>query len=638
MVRVERWLLLSMLVAMGAWADVRVDPPRDPDAQRSAWRWIGLSADPNAAACPEPSPQAGWTTQALFPGTDNRALARFCVYETSWPQPAPPHVDGLVRLERDAMAVLPSGSALEDAVGPAMVAHFLSQAGDFEPPSAGPASVRLAVVDTAATRDSGGENFVGTSPHGYALLNLAKRLSCAGIDESACAAQVSARLALGWECFDRERRDAACHNLAEGGLFGLISEMASAIHAEVQRWRAVGPGRLVINLSIGWGPAWGGQEALVTDMPVPVAAVYMALEDAVCRGAWVLAAAGNREGGPTPEIGPIFPASWETRPAPSFATCTALGLAPSAAHFPAPGAGGVYRPLVYGVGGVRADDLLLANSRPLAAPPLAAFGDHAVVATLGGPRTEALTGSSVATLVASVATALAAYYRPDLRPFELVQAVYQGGRDLGRRADFCQGGSPCPQAALAVRRVTSCETLAYVCRNGGGLCPASLPACPLAQALELGAVNWTAFDVGAIKLDLTALTSLDAPLSECRGERLRHAPLAAPVDPCPHWQYYARSPARATEPQPGSYPCPNCTYGVDAGSVYVEIDPSYEGELSAATLKCGEQTWSVGGPEPWVAGDQAEIQNVVCPAGENLQLAFTVDGVDSATSPVLREP
>lgn len=633
-------LLLVALTLLTApvSAGVVTDPPRDPDSLRSTWRWIGRKADSNLAGCPQPNPKAGWSTQPLFPGTDNAMLARFCVYETQAAQPAPPQVDGLARLDPDAMAVAPMGGALEDALWPNMAAHFQSQTGDLELPTSGSPSVRLAVIDTAATRESGAENDLGTSPHGYTLLNIARRLTCAGAGETACVAQVSSRLALGWECFDREQYDPACRNPVEGGLFGLISEMAQAIHAEVQQWRAVGTHRLVLNLSIGWAPVFGGQQALVTDMPAPVAAVHAALEDATCRGAVVLAAAGNREGGPTPEMGPIFPAAWEARAAPSFPACIALGVGPSAADFPAPGAGAVYRPLVYAVAGVRADDGRLSNSRPFSAPPLAAFADHARVATLGGTPTAALTGSSAAALVASAATAAAAYYRADLKPFEVVHEVYRGGRDLGRLAEFCQGGTPCPNPALDVRRVTMCATLAYVCRAGGGLCPTTLPACTPAAALSLSAVDWTTFMANATALDATRLTSSYAPTVQCHFEHLRHAFGDPPSEPCPHWQRYPRSPARATEPQPGSYPCPNCTYDLATGTVYVDIDNQYDGELSEATLKCGDKTWSLGGPEPWRAGDSAEVQGIGCPAGEPMQLAFTVDGTASATSPVLTAP
>ncbi len=637
MFRFELSALALTLVAAGASAGVQVDPPRDPGSLRAAWRYVGFKTDPTASACPQPSPKAGWTTQSLFPGTENKALARYCVYEHYGPLPLPPQIDGLARLDPDAMAVMPQG-ALGDALWPTVSAHFHSQAGDFELPTTGGERVRLALIDTAATRESGGENYPGTSPHGYTLLNVARRLTCAGVDEAACVAQVSSRLALGWECFDRERYDASCLNRIEGGLYGLISEMAQAIQAEVLQWSSVGPSRLVLNLSIGWDQIFGGSQALVSDMPVPVAAVHAALEDAVCRGAVVVAATGNREGGPTLEAGPILPAGWEQRAAPTFAACAAQGLTPDPADFPIPGTSAPYRPLVYAVAGVRADDGRLFNARSLSAPPLAAFADHAQVATLTGAPSAALTGSSAAALVVSAATAAAGYYRPDLKPYELVQEVYLGGRGLGRTPDFCLGGAPCPRAALDVRRVTLCATLAYACRAGGPFCPATLPACAPAVPLSFAGVDLTAFRSVATPLDLLPLTAQYAPISACRFELLHYAPGHVPLDPCPHWQFYSRSPTRATEPQPGPYPCPNCSYGRRDGLVYVEIEGDYNGELTEATLKCGEQTWSIGGPEPWQVGDAAEVENVDCPVGELMQVSFTVDGADSATSPVLIEP
>lgn len=639
MFRVELPLLVLVgWASAGAAAGVIVDPPSDPDTLRSAWRYVGVKADPDAPTCPDPSPRAGWTTADMFPGTDNRLLSRFCVYENAGALPMAPDIPGLVRLDRDAMAVRPLGGVLATALAPAAEAHFKSQVGDFELPLTGGQRVRLAVVDTAATRESGGENYPGTSPHGYTLLNMARRLTCAGPSDTACVAQVSSRLALGWECFDRKQLDASCRNPTEGGLFGLIGEMAQAVHSEVRRWKAVGPQRLALNLSIGWDPSLGGLEVLRSDMPAPVAAVYAALEDAVCRGAWVVAAAGNREGGPTPEQGPILPAAWETRAAPSFATCSALGVSPQPADFPGPFGGTPYRPLVSAVAGLRADDGRVFNSRTASSPRLAAFADHALVTTLGGAPSSDLTGSSVAALVVSAASAAASYYRPGLKPYEVLEEVYGGARDLLRPADFCLGGSPCPAPGQNVHRVDLCGTLAYACRAGGPFCPAPLPPCAAALPLDLSAVDLTAFRQGALAIDLLALTSAYDPVPECRLEKLDHAPGEVPVDPCPHWQYYPRSPARATEPQPGSYPCPNCLYDQSTGELYVEIDDTYEGELSGATLKCAGKTWGLGGPEPWVAGDTAVIEGVSCAGDETVLVSFTVDGADSASSTVLVEP
>ncbi len=75
MFRVELPLLLLVgCASAGAAAGVVVDPPSDPDTLRAAWRYVGVKADPDAPTCPEPSPAAGWSTEPMFPGTDNRLL------------------------------------------------------------------------------------------------------------------------------------------------------------------------------------------------------------------------------------------------------------------------------------------------------------------------------------------------------------------------------------------------------------------------------------------------------------------------------------------------------------------------------------------------------------------------------------
>lgn len=156
MSRFELALLSLTLAAASAHAGPPVDPPRTPDALRTAWRYVGRKADANSVGCP-PAAGVGWSGLPLFADSGNRELARYCVYEHHGTPATPPVVEGLTRLDPDAMAVMPSG-ALADALWPAVTAHFLSQAGDVELPATGGETVRLAIVDTAATRESGGEN------------------------------------------------------------------------------------------------------------------------------------------------------------------------------------------------------------------------------------------------------------------------------------------------------------------------------------------------------------------------------------------------------------------------------------------------------------------------------------------------
>ena len=168
-----------------------------------------------------------------------------------------------------------------------------------------------------------------------------------------------------------------------------------------------------MNLSLGWDPALGGLETPDSDIPAPALAVRTALEHAVCEGALVIAAAGNRSGGPTEETGPLLPAAWEERAGPTRARCEALGVTTRDQNFPLPGQL-AYRPLVFAAGGVRADDSPLFNSREGSEPRLVAFGDHVKVPAPGaqeGPLwTGLLTGTSVSAAVVSASVAAAWYY------------------------------------------------------------------------------------------------------------------------------------------------------------------------------------------------------------------------------------
>src|SRR6185295_8822360 len=163
-------------------------------------------------------------------------------------------------------------------------------------------------------------------------------------------------------------------------------------------WSASGTRRIVMNLSVGWPAAFGGSEAVIDDMPAPVQAALAVLEFASCRGAIVVAAAGNRSWGPDGDTGPLYPAGWEVRPAPGLQACIDRGAQPRPADFP-PATSTVYRPLLYAVGGVQANNRVLANSRPASEPRLTAFADHAVVDDTTGAPTAVLSGTSVSTLL-----------------------------------------------------------------------------------------------------------------------------------------------------------------------------------------------------------------------------------------------
>lgn len=668
-------------------SSTRVEPSDDPAGEETPWtrtamtpwRYIGILSNPDDANCP---PAPGWTAQRLFDprgehgqrrqgdnsqqldprderrqrrqGDDDqrpgprgdrgqrrqgdgaaipRGLRAFCLYQSS---------DGdrarlldlktqgkLRRVAPDHMAVGAAGEELKRAIWEALRDHFLEQVGATDlPVGEGLRRPRLAVLDTGPTNPVDPEDgWTDSSPHGYTLVNMAKELLC---DSDACLAEVTSRLTLAHKDLS-PRRDPE-----KGGYIGTLGELAAAIRREVSEWQRARPGNkppLILNLSLGWdGGLFGGVEADVPKMPPDVQAVYRALQDAACRGVLVIAAAGNTSGGPEREKGPLHPAAWEQRSAPDLATCQAA-LAPGAPVKDLwSSSSPPYWPLVYAAGGVETDGDVLANSRPEGEPVRTAFADHAVVDDSRDAPTAIITGSSAAAAVTAAAAAAAWHYLPGAKPYEVMDVVSRAGHPLGRQADFCLGGPPCSK----VRRVSVCRAVHEACTTGAGACP-PLPPCSPRERLDLAGVDLSTFSGSAETLDLSLATS-SQNFPQCGAETL-HYQTAPPTDPCPHRQYDGLSADFWNHPQPESDPCSSCwmeaTSGLTSATLYVEIDPDFEGELSNATLVIGSQAHSLALSVP--VNGSAEVQNVSVPPSISTPvfLSFTVDGVSSTSSPVL---
>jgi hypothetical protein len=404
----------------------------------------------------------------------------------------------------------------------------------------------------------------------------------------------------------------------------------------------------VLNLSFAWDSRFGGLEPEVSQMPLAVRAVYRALQESSCLGVLVVAAAGNRGGGPEPETGPLLPAAWEQRPAPSPAECRRLfGGSRGGGELSGGELSGdrrdAYRPLLYAAGGVRSDGSRLFNARPGSLPRLAAFADHAVVESSQPDRpTATVTGTSVSALVVSSAAAAVWYYRPELRSDEVMDTLYQAGEDLGAAPQFCLGGTParpCPAARWSARRVSLCQAAAAACRDGGGACPpsAEMPSCPRSEiaSSDLAAVDLEAFDRTALKLDLATLDRHRGPVAECGGETVWFRRGRRPKNPCPHHQFFGPVVDAWTEPQPESNPCPNCIIQYSSpGILRIEVS-RFKATLRDATLKLGSASYALGLP-PLREGDRVQVTNVPYYDGQPLVLSFTLEGRDkSVVSPVL---
>ena len=619
------------------------------------WRWIGIKTNP-LDDCEDPiRPLQGWSARQLF---DQVALPSippglrpFCVYEGSFGSDRAVLEDllgsgRLTALQEDRMAVGPRGT-LEDALWEDLAAHFLDQAGATSLPTS-PTAVRLAFLDTGATRETNSEKFRGNSPHGYTLVNLARGFLC---DSSGCLAKIVTRLAMPYLSYHSMVPELSELDEAEGGYIGTIAGLAEEIRAEVIAWQnqlAINPSapeRLLINLSLAWARQFGGLENNVDEMPPDVQAVYFALADASCRGALITAAAGNDSGGPRHESGGLLPAAWERRSAPSFNACkTLLGTTPDNSDFPAP-EDDAYRPLVHAVGGLRGDGEPLTNARTGGMPRLAAFADHAVIAE-GTGSTAILTGSSVSVAVAASAAAAIWSFRPDLAAHDVMQALWESGDSLDHSVGFCLGGSdedPCPIEDLAGRRVSVCAAVAAACAEGDGDCPDPAPTCGTwtSESVDLSDVDLSAFSTSAGPVDLSTIGWLDPRTPDCRSSDVFYGALLA-TDPCPQHQYHGLEAESWTEPQPSSDPCPACWIGFSRsgeGTLYVEIDDDVSGYLTNATLNLGKKSYSLGLPT-LTAGDTTMVTKIPWPddGSKEVSLSFTLVSsgeVDSVSSSVL---
>jgi hypothetical protein len=588
--------LASDGVMSSAVAQVNVDPPIVPEDAQTPFRFIGLAADPQPIDCTAATPWCpaanGWVGTDLFGSSPPPGLQRFCLYESD--TGIQPDLDVLVaqgcltQLDADVMAVTPYATPqpFEALVWPALSDNFLRQGGQL-PPAAAPteALVRLSILDTQPTQQLQGP---GNALHGFTLTKMAERLICTGPDR--CGVDIRTRLALPYTDFCRTCTD------PKGGFFGTIGALASAIRAEVADWDQANmtqSRRLVLNLSVGWDPRYG-RFSFARPTPLPVLAVLRALQDASCRGALTIAAAGNRLSGPENTPGPLLPGGWEDLPAPSFNYCR-LNLEADRVDendFPTEP---TYRPLVYGAGAVSFDNAAI-DGRVLGEPPRTAYGAYAVVDALingtVGP-TETQTGTSVGALVVSAAAAASWHYHTDTPAFALMLDVDASGQDLQRKAQYCLPPGPAP-CDLPVRRISVCDAVAASCEgNEGGLCPPpGTFSCkpPPAEPPELPFVEIdTLFEDPAVPVvDIAELTRLTFLPEGCGTWVLRSHPEDVVDDPCPHRQYYAMQATPWTNPQPSSQPCPTCTAEFRSpGRLYLEIADEYGGDVTDVTLVCG---------------------------------------------------
>lgn len=449
------------------------------------------------------SPTGVWQGSHLFSATAPLRLRRHCAYDWIPNVPGgPPDVTTLVQtkpgaeLDCPVVATLASDLSDEPAIWKPLRQTFRTQAGRASSLAPTKARTRVAVLDTAAVPYDDFE--LDNNPHGRAVGRAIADLTCAGKEDLAtgCVAEISNHPAL--------RRTPDGVDDSRGGHFGTRGDLARALYDAVLDWQHDWASqqtiaeRLVVNMSLGWAPEWGGG----TDpkyMPKPALAVWDVLEFVRCHGALLVAAAGNYSD--PYSKGPMYPALWEQMPAPSASTCGGLVTSIPGGHAAFAGSeGGMYRPLVVAAGGVDWQDLPLGNSRELGQPRLLGYAQAVTTDDVRSNHTRLLSGSSMSAATTSGAAATAWAYNPKLSATELLEILYDTGTTLdsgptgmGRGTEFCLGES-C--SSYPPKRVSVCAATHRAACGDASSC-SSEPGCWTvpAHAGDSAALpaDWTVF-------------------------------------------------------------------------------------------------------------------------------------------------
>lgn len=465
--------------------------------------------------------------------------------------------------------------------------------------------IDVTVVDTVS-QEAINQGVEPTSKHGIYMSKLIGDIACPDGDHN-CLEQLRHTLAM-------PRIDwAHAPEWIRGGGHGTQGDVALAVYEAVAGWherRVADPHksapRLVLNLSIGWNRLTQDTGSLDRG---PARSILSALQYASCQGALVFVAAGNNpdEGCPANHTGPLAPASFEEFHAPTEQECVLMGFAsPWANNYPVHGSQSGYEPLVHAVGGVDEYDRPLINARLDGMPRMLALGSNGVVAE-PGESFEPLTGTSVSAAVASGIAALIWSYRPELRPHEITDLMYDAGWKLGNDADFGITGVP----AQTQRRLSVCGALSSACDGlDPDACP--VPKCEVTEPAKDGNLGYFFDEVDTILAD--PATEVD--------DIVTNQSAVAPV--CETFDY-----TNLADPQPPKPICARCSMSIAAGSnvgddsLKMQTEAMYDGMVTAAWVT----VYDVVGNSTQISFDNSVITSLNSPTSD-----VTVAWVHSPTT------
>jgi subtilisin family serine protease len=411
--------------------------------------------------------------------------------------------------------------------------------------------VRVAVVDSASGDYYG--QWADSSGHGRAVARLIDDTACAGRGD--CKVKIANYPALP---LDTNASMMLRTSAAGMGVFGTRAQLAEQIEKASSEWvrdriKDGEPKHLVINLSLGWSGCW---EPSKDRTSFASAIVRLALDRAVCRGAVIVAAGGNRDAIPgcppeaeRPDLKNgehVYPAMFANTSKPlDAATCKRVGVdvdvkTDAAGNLP-------LAPEVLGISAVDELDRKL----PMAdqESTLVAYG-NAVVVPDGQGWTVQLSGTSMSAAgVSGIAAALWSAY-PERTPAEIVRAMIEPALQLRQRSSaderfICNRvlGGLTPNECELVRRASLCRSFFY----SAGADAAKIdekcgPAANKPSTIELG--NYDTGKVPTNAVDCSACTPGSPECETCK------APDPSVVDSAEQpW---------AVGPQPGGDACGTC--------------------------------------------------------------------------------